>query len=67
MQKNREKSLEMKSEGFFGRLVGENVNSARSNNLVLKYQRFTPSGCKDIYISKFEFVAMQKLSFFTSI
>ena len=43
MQKNREKSLEMKSEGFFGRLVGENVNSARSNNLVLKYQRFTPS------------------------
>ena len=29
----------------------------RSNNLNLKYQRFTPSGCKDIGIRKFEFLA----------
>ena len=27
-----------------------------SNNLSLKYQRLTPSGCKDIGISKFGFV-----------
>ena len=28
-----------------------------SNNLSLKYQRFSPSGCKDIGILKIEFVA----------
>jgi len=28
-----------------------------SNNLRLKYQRFKPSGSKDIGIKKFEFVA----------
>ena len=32
------------------------MNSVRSNNLSLKYQRVTPSGCKDIGIRKFEFV-----------
>ena len=35
----------------------QTMNSVRSNNLSLKYQRFTPSGCKDIGIIKFEFVA----------
>ena len=30
------------------------MNSVRSNNLSLKYQRFTPQGCKDIGIRKFE-------------
>ena len=33
------------------------MNSVRSNNLSLKYQRFIPSGCKDIANRKFEFVA----------
>ena len=33
------------------------MNPDRSNNLSLKYQTFTPSGCKDIGIRKFEFVA----------
>ena len=31
--------------------------SVRSNHISLKYQRFTPSGCKDIWIRKFKFVA----------
>ena len=29
------------------------INSTRSNNLSCKYQRCTPSGCKDIGINKF--------------
>ena len=29
------------------------MNSGRPNNLSLKYQRFTPPGCKDIGIRKF--------------
>ena len=33
------------------------INSVRSNSLSLKYQRFTPSGCKDIRVSKCKFVA----------
>jgi len=33
------------------------MNFVRSNNFNLKYQRFTSSGCKDIGIRKFEFVA----------
>ena len=33
------------------------MNPGRSNNLSLKYQRFTPSGSKDIGIIKFETVA----------
>ena len=33
------------------------MNYIRLNNLSLKYQRFTPSGCRDIDIRKFEFVA----------
>jgi len=32
------------------------MNSVVSNNLSLKYQRFTPSGSKDIEITKFDFV-----------
>ena len=31
--------------------------SVRLNNLILKYQRFTPSVCKDKGIRKVEFVA----------
>ena len=33
------------------------MNSDRSNNLSLKYQRFTPSDREGIGIRKFEFVA----------
>ena len=40
-------------------LLLETMNSNRSNCLRLKYQRFPiqPYGCKDIGISKFDFVA----------
>ena len=30
------------------------MNSVRSNNPSFKSQRFTPSGCKDIWMNKFE-------------
>ena len=33
------------------------MNSVRSNSLSLKYQEFPPSGCQDIGIRKFDFVA----------
>jgi len=33
------------------------MNYVRPINLDLKYQRFTPSGCKGIGIRKFEFLA----------
>ena len=34
------------------------MSYAGSNNLSLKYQRFTPSDCKEIVHVKFELVAM---------
>ena len=37
--------------------------SDRSNSLNLKYQRFTPPGCKDIGVKTFELVA--KTQFFS--
>ena len=33
------------------------MNYIRSNNLSLKWQRFTPSGWKDIWIRQFKFVS----------
>ena len=33
------------------------MHSVRSTHLSLKYLMFTPSGCKDIKIRKFEFAA----------
>ena len=33
------------------------INSVRSNDIHLKYKRFTTSGCKDKGIRKFNFVA----------
>ena len=45
---------------FFPKL--ETMDSVRSNNLSLKRPWFTTIGCKDIRISKFEFV--QRLNFF---
>ena len=38
-------------------------NWVRFNNQSLKYQRFTPSGWKDIGIRKFEIVAMAQFFF----
>ena len=38
-------------------LIFQTINSARANNLSLKYLRFPPSGSIDIGIGKFEFVA----------
>ena len=32
------------------------MKSVSQNNLSLKYQRFTPSDCKDTWIRQFEFV-----------
>ena len=42
--------------------IFQTMNSVRSNSVSLKYQRPTPSGCKDIGVRKFEFVA--KTQFF---
>ena len=35
-------------------MIFQTMNSDRSNHLKLKYQRFTPTGCKDTGIEKFE-------------
>ena len=43
-------------------LIFQTMNSAKSNNLSLKYKRFTLSDCKDIGIGIFETVA--KTQFF---
>ena len=44
------------------------MNFVDSNNLSLKYQRYTPSGCLDIEVRKCEFVAKtQFLSIFIRI
>jgi len=37
------------------------MNSVRPNNLSLKYLTFKTSGCKDLGIMKFEFVAKTQL------
>ena len=37
--------------------IFQTMNSVRSDNLSLKYQRFILSGCQDIGVRKFEFVA----------
>ena len=36
--------------------IFQTMNSVRSSILILKYHQFTPSGCKDIGIRKFEFM-----------
>ena len=38
-------------------LMFQTMKAVRSNNVSLKYQRFTSSGCKDIRIPNIEFVA----------
>ena len=44
-------------------LIFQTINSGRSNSLSLKYQRFTPSGCKDIGVRKYKFVAKTQFLF----
>ena len=39
----------------------QNMNSVRPNNLSLKYQRYTQTGCKDIGIKQFEFMTKNQL------
>jgi len=46
-----------------GPWIFQTINSVRWNNLSLKYQRFTRSGCEDIGIRKFEFVAKTQFLF----
>ena len=43
----------------------QTINSVSSNNLRKKYQRLTPSDCKDVGIRKFEFKA--KTQFFPNL
>jgi len=38
-------------------LIFQTINSGRSNSLSLKYQRFTPTVCKDIGVRKCKLVA----------
>ena len=40
------------------------MNAVRSNNVSLKYQRFTSSACKDIGFTKTEFVAKTQFLWF---
>ena len=42
---------------FLTLLKKKEMNFVKSNNLSLKYQKFTPSGCKYIGIRKFKVVA----------
>ena len=42
-------------------LIFQTVNSARSNSLKFELSRFKQSGCKDIGIKKFEFMARTQL------
>ena len=39
------------------------MNSVRSNNQSLKFQRFTPSGCKDIELEIRKFESTEKTQF----
>ena len=47
----------------YRRQLIQTTNYLRSNSQSLKYEKFTPSGCKNIRSSKFEFVARTKLLF----
>ena len=46
-------------------MIFQTINSVKSNSLSLKYQRFTPSGCKDIRVRKCEFVAKTQFLWLT--
>ena len=42
-------------------LIFQTMYTVRLNSISLKYHRFTPSGCKDIGLRKFEFVATTQI------
>ena len=43
------------------------MNYVRLSNASLKYQRFTPSGCRNIGIRQFEFVAKTQFLYMVNI
>ena len=43
--------------------IFQTSNSVISNNVILKYQRFTPSGCIDIGIRKLKFCGKDSIPF----
>ena len=45
--------------------IFQSINSVRSNNLSLKYQRFTPSDCTEVGIRIFEFVTKTQILYKT--
>ena len=47
-------------------LIFQSMNYVGGNNLILKYQRFTSSGCKDTRITKIEFVTKTQFLFLYS-
>ena len=61
-QQNKQFNFKKKISYIFATLCGrpalifQTINSVRSNNFSLKYQRFTQSGCKDIESKQFECV-----------
>ena len=61
------RTLEKKELSFCHKILDlwyfnfQTMNSVRPNNLSLKYQRFTTSGCKDKEKEKFEFSAKTHL------
>ena len=46
---------------FWNSITLKTINYARADSLGLKYQRSTPSGCRDLGIRKLEFVAGTQL------
>ena len=46
-------------------LIFQTFNSVKSKNLSLKYQRFIPTGCRDLEIRKFEVVAKTQFLYVT--
>ena len=48
-------------------LIFQTMNYVRLSNPSLKYQRFTPTGCRDIGIRKFDFVAKNSVPLKTNL
>ena len=48
------------------RQIFQTIYSVRLNNLSLKYLRITPSGCKNIGMGKFKFVAKTQFLYLIS-
>jgi len=47
-------------------MIFQTINHVRSSTQILKYRRFTPSGCKDKVIRKYEFVAKTQFLYLQS-